>query len=82
MLAETSHPRLSQLHPRRMCECCQGNGEIVTDWDRYNFPDPEDMGMTEDYGVEECPECDGVGWLEADAPQAKAGGCIHLTRVA
>lgn len=47
--------------PRMLCERCQGKGEIVTDWDRYLEPQLGDKG---DEGTAECPECDGIGWLE------------------
>lgn len=40
------------------CERCQGNGEIVTDWDRYKDPRPGDVG---DEAVAECPDCNGEG---------------------
>lgn len=40
------------------CEHCAGNGEIVTDWERYKHPQPGDVG---DEAVSECPECDGTG---------------------
>lgn len=40
------------------CERCQGNGEIVTDWDRYKHPRPGDVG---DEAVASCPDCDGEG---------------------
>ena len=41
-----------------MCPRCQGNGEIVTDWNRYLHPRPGDVG---DEAVAECPDCDGYG---------------------
>lgn len=40
------------------CEHCQGNGEIVTDWDRYRHPLPSDAG---DEAVTKCPDCSGTG---------------------
>lgn len=42
----------------KSCETCQGNGEIVTDWDRYKNPRPGDVG---DEAVAECPDCNGEG---------------------
>lgn len=42
------------------CRACQGNGEIVTDWERYMHPHPGDVG---DESVAECPDCDGRGRL-------------------
>ena len=41
-----------------LCETCCGNGEIVTDWDRYLDPEPRDKG---DEAVAECPDCNGKG---------------------
>lgn len=43
------------------CQTCCGNGEIVTDWDRYLNPLDGDVG---DEAVAECPECDGYGLIE------------------
>lgn len=40
------------------CETCQGNGEIVTDWERYLHPREGDAG---DEAVAECPDCSGEG---------------------
>ena len=40
------------------CQMCQGNGEVVTDWDRYLHAHPGDIG---DEAVAECPDCDGCG---------------------
>lgn len=40
------------IGPKR-CERCQGNGEIVTDWDQYLHP------TSGDEAVAECPDCDG-----------------------
>lgn len=52
------------------CERCQGNGEIVTDWDRYLQPLPEDIG---DEAVAECPDCDGRGYTTAARAALKEG---------
>lgn len=41
-----------------LCERCQGNGEIVIDWDRYLKSRPGDRG---DEAVADCPDCDGTG---------------------
>lgn len=41
-----------------LCERCCGNGEIVTDWNRYLHPLPDDVG---DEAVADCPDCDGTG---------------------
>jgi DnaJ-class molecular chaperone len=40
------------------CARCQGNGEIVLDWDRYLSPRCGDKG---DEAVASCPDCDGTG---------------------
>ncbi|MDH1268596.1 hypothetical protein N5C81_13295 [Rhizobium pusense] len=45
-----------------VCERCQGNGEIVTDWERYRHPHEGDVG---DEAVAECPDCDGIGKVSA-----------------
>lgn len=42
-----------------ICERCQGNGEIVTDWERYRHPLDGDVG---DEAVAECPDCSGTGY--------------------
>lgn len=42
------------------CDRCQGNGEIVTDWDRYLHGMGTPKGG-EDEAVIECPDCDGTG---------------------
>lgn len=47
------------------CQKCAGNGEVVTDWDRYLKPRPGDVG---DEAVAECPVCNGTGRMDA-APQ-------------
>jgi len=46
-----------------MCEQCQGNGEIVTDWRRYLHAEPGDKG---DEAVATCPDCDGTGEAEPE----------------
>ncbi|QTH19740.1 hypothetical protein HRJ34_15330 [Rhizorhabdus wittichii] len=56
------------------CETCQGNGEIVLDWDVYLHP-PEDAPA--DAGVADCPDCDGTGKVDAPdhpAENAKSSG--------
>lgn len=40
------------------CETCQGNGEIITDWERYLHARKGDTG---DEAVAECPDCSGQG---------------------
>lgn len=41
-----------------LCETCQGNGEVVTDWGTYLKP-PE--GAEADAGTATCAACDGQG---------------------
>lgn len=40
------------------CERCQGNGEIVVDWEKYLHPETI---AEEESSVAECPDCDGEG---------------------
>lgn len=48
------------------CKTCRGNGEIVTDWDRYLGPaQPGDQG---DEGTADCPDCDGQGTRQPVTP--------------
>ncbi len=54
----------------QVCEMCQGNGEIVTDWDRYKNPRQGDIG---DEAVAECPDCDGTGKVESDVARRIEG---------
>ena len=53
-------PKRSDGTRRVFPECvrCQGNGELVTDWDRYLHAHPGDVG---DEAVADCPDCDGQG---------------------
>lgn len=53
---------------RETCQRCQGNGEIVTDWERYLNPHEGDAG---DEAVTECPDCDGVGAVISALVKAK-----------
>jgi len=58
--------------PNETCERCQGNGEIVTDWERYRHPHEGDKG---DEAVAECPDCGGEGIIDVSpSPQARAEG--------
>jgi hypothetical protein len=61
--------RRDALHPDPIeaCERCQGNGEIVTDWERYRHPHEGDVG---DEAVAECPDCNGEGEA-SPAPQPR-----------
>lgn len=45
----------------RSCDRCMGNGELVTDWERYRHPRAGDVG---DEAVKECPACNGYGEIE------------------
>lgn len=47
--------------PKIDCPRCCGNGEIVTDWNRYLCAEDGDTG---DEAVSECPDCDGSGQVE------------------
>ena len=51
------------------CKTCRGNGEIVTDWDRYLHPHEGDIG---DEAVAACPDCDGGATLEARNASAES----------
>ena len=58
----TAAPRGEEHEPQfETCERCQGNGEIVTDWDRYKHPHEGDVG---DEAVAECPDCGGEGIID------------------
>jgi hypothetical protein len=50
------------------CTKCQGNGEIVTDWERYKHQLPGDTG---DEAVADCPDCDGTGRISEEATNAQ-----------
>lgn len=44
------------------CERCQGNGEIVIDWETYLHP----VNLAaEEASVAECPDCNGEGTIDA-----------------
>jgi len=68
-LASTPAPQPSSEED---CQRCAGNGEVVTDWDRYLKAHPGDVG---DEAVAECPECSGTGKVDA-APQP--GGAVKV----
>lgn len=53
-----------------ICDRCQGNGEIVTDWERYRHPHENDVG---DEAVSECPDCDGIGKVSAKDVETPEG---------
>lgn len=52
---------------RTECKTCCGNGEIITDWDRYLHGHEGDVG---DEGTADCPDCDGIGFT----PPPEDGG--------
>lgn len=56
------------------CQTCQGNGEVITDWERYKHPLPGDVG---DEAVAECQDCDGQGTVDA-APTTQAAPAVEL----
>lgn len=67
--AITRHESLSplpQVVGHETCDRCQGNGEIVTDWERYKHPHEGDKG---DEAVAECPDCGGEGIIDHPAAQ-------------
>lgn len=44
------------------CEPCQGNGEIIVDWEAYLHPANLEA---EEKSVKECPDCNGEGKVAA-----------------
>lgn len=48
-----------------MCSRCQGNGEIVLDWETYLHP--ADLAA-EEASVADCPDCDGIGQIDEAKP--------------
>ena len=61
------------------CETCCGNGEVVTDWERYKHPHDGDVG---DEAVADCPDCDGNGKIEVPSLAAQDGLVEALERCA
>nr|DAQ12786.1 MAG TPA: protein of unknown function (DUF5351) [Caudoviricetes sp.] len=64
------------------CKRCAGNGEIVTDWDRYlGAPQPRDQG---DEGTTDCPDCDGTGKVDVteDHPSPTPAADADRVRIA
>lgn len=39
------------------CARCQGNGEIIVDWEIYLH------GNNDEKAIRECPDCDGTGTI-------------------
>ncbi|CAM4133514.1 hypothetical protein KESI111651_04175 [Kerstersia similis] len=58
------------LPEEETCQECQGNGEIVTDWEWYKHPRPGDVG---DEAVTVCPDCDGTGKVVGKAQPQPSG---------
>lgn len=65
LTASASEPGPVAEDSRETCQRCQGNGEIVTDWERYRHPNEGDVG---DEAVAECPDCNGVGSVTVPTP--------------
>lgn len=55
---------LDRREGERACDRCQGNGEIVVDWEKYLHPPVGDKG---DGAVAACPNCDGTGRIDEQA---------------
>lgn len=73
LTASASEPEPVADDSRETCQRCQGNGEIVTDWERYRHPNEGDVG---DEAVAECPDCNGVGSVTVPTPD----GAVEATR--
>ena len=54
-----------------MCPTCMGNGEVITDWERYLHAHTGDVG---DEAVADCPDCAGVGLIDATQPRSPWSG--------
>ena len=53
------------------CKRCQGNGEIILDWDRYMNSTSSEEDET---AVAECPDCSGYGSQAALERNIENGG--------
>ena len=60
--ASQTAPAAVERSSLETCKTCQGNGEVVTDWERYKHPKRADVG---DEAVAQCPDCDGKGIVES-----------------
>lgn len=61
-----------------MCQTCQGNGEVVTNWSRYLHPRKGDAA---DAWVRECTDCNGTGEAEPDPAWAEIEAKVAAERV-
>lgn len=62
-------PEEVRTENRIQCDRCQGNGEVVTDWDKYLHAHGSRIG---DEAVAECPDCSGIGWIVEPDPDQSA----------
>lgn len=69
----TPDPRETTSEAHERCSRCQGNGEIVRNWKRYQHPRAGDKG---DEAVAECPDCDGTGTVPS--PRAEAAEIAQI----
>lgn len=85
-MREEQKPAAVAVPSQETCQTCQGNGEVVTDWERYKHPLPGDVG---DEAVAECQDCDGQGTVAAapttqaapqQAAQEPCPTCVALAR--
>jgi DnaJ-class molecular chaperone len=51
------------MSQRHICSRCQGNGEIVLDWDAYSAAESTEEIES---ATAVCPDCDGEGYLDDD----------------
>lgn len=66
MTHKTPLAALKRTSPEEWCYTCHGNGEIITNWDRYLDPLEGDVG---DESVAPCPDCDGKGECPPPIPE-------------
>ncbi|MBP0440644.1 hypothetical protein [Tianweitania sediminis] len=83
-----AHPQLGERSPAsepepapgagEICQTCQGNGEVVTNWERYLHGEPGDAG---DEGTADCPDCDGIGRADGAGEDAeREAGLVERLR--
>lgn len=58
------------------CQRCKGNGEIVTDWERYMRGHEDEHGNE---AVAECPDCGGEGVIDPHDAKAIIAGIAGIT---